>query len=66
MSVEVVTLNTKTEKMYDKNNIVSLHKCHVTVEGDTVRVIVESGNIPGEYIFPKTEVKRMFESLYEG
>ena len=66
MSVEVVTLNTKTEKMYDKNNIVSLHKCHVTVEGDTVRVTVEAHDIPNEYVFPKTEVKRMFESLYEG
>ena len=48
MSVEVVTLNTKTEKMYDKNNIGSLHKGDVTAEGDTVRVTVESGNIPGE------------------
>lgn len=66
MSIEAITLNTKTEKMYDKNNIMALRKCHIAVEGDTVNVKVDGGDIPTEYVFSKTEVKRMFESLYEG
>lgn len=60
MSMETIDVNS-TYLGQSKKDVVPQVKCHVEVDGD--RVLVKTEN-QKEYIFSKTEVKRMFESLY--
>lgn len=60
MAVETLDANIpKLEK-----SVSQIKPCHIDVDDDCVTVTVKGHDLDTVYKFSKTEVKRMFESLY--